>query len=237
MLGGVILFNSKYDFRFFKAILIYFVMTLIVLTIDMKIAGNNTYIYMGILSIWFIGILAYEIKGHHNFLSEQWHQFKLNKFKNIGIIILFYIILQVVVSLAGSYFNNFAPAKSPYPSYSFPIDTWTGLTLSLLVGFVNLGVAFVEEIAYRHEMMYRFKNNKLLMLVSIIISSLLFGFSHYYNFSGSLIASLSYAIAGIVLSFAYITSKNIWIPIFTHILFNFISVFSVIVLIIFKIIA
>ncbi|MCK8607171.1 CPBP family intramembrane glutamic endopeptidase [Apilactobacillus ozensis] len=138
--------------------------------------------------------------------------------------------------IAGKLFNGFAPEHNPYPSYGFPVETWIGLIMSIYVGVVNLGVAFVEELAFRHEMMYRFGSNKSLMILSVVISSLLFGFSHYYNFSGSLIASLSYAVAGVVLSIAYIVSKNIWVPIITHMLFNGIAVVSTVILIVFKII-
>ncbi|KRM67506.1 hypothetical protein FD06_GL000657 [Apilactobacillus ozensis DSM 23829 = JCM 17196] len=230
------MFSQKYDLRFLKAIFIYFIMSLVILTIDIKIAGSNSYVYIAILSVWFLGVLIYELKHIKSYLSEQWQAFKQNKLKYIIAIALFYIILQIAVMIAGKIFNGFAPAHNPYPSYGFPVETWIGLIMSIYVGVVNLGVAFVEELAFRHEMMYRFGSNKSLMILSVVISSLLFGFSHYYNFSGSLIASLSYAVAGVVLSIAYIVSKNIWVPIITHMLFNGIAVVSTVILIVFKII-
>ncbi len=224
--------------KYLKSVSIYFVLTLIVLSIATFIPGGNAYTYFLIVGAWFLGIFIYDSKRYRSLLSEQWQLFKQSKWKNIVMIVVSYIVLQAVVALVSPVFKPFISETQNFPTFSFPIDNWLGLLMTLIVGFINLGVAFVEEIAFRYEMFYRFKHlNKVIWIALMILSSFLFGASHFYNFNGSLLGTVPYAVAGIVLSLTYVISKNIWVPIITHLLFNSISLLSAIILIVFKLFA
>ncbi|MGX4645410.1 CPBP family intramembrane glutamic endopeptidase [Holzapfeliella sp. JNUCC 80] len=230
---------SKLDMtKYLKSVSVYFVLTLVVLSIATFIPGGNAYTYFLVVGAWFFGVFIYDIKSYRMFLKEQWQIFKQSKWKNIAIIIASYIILQAVVALVSPVFKSFISETENFPTFSFPIDNWLGLLMTLIVGFINLGVAFVEEIAFRYEMFYRFKHlSKVILIVLMILSSFLFGASHFYNFNGSILGTLPYAAAGIVFSLTYIVSKNVWVPIITHMLFNSISILSAILLIVFKLFA
>ncbi|UUV98851.1 CPBP family intramembrane glutamic endopeptidase [Vagococcus luciliae] len=213
-----------------------FIGTLLILTVSRMIAGTNGYVYFLFPLIWFMGLFFREIKTKKVMLSNQWTEFKQTKWRNILFIILTLVIVSVVIQVTRPFFNQFIP-KNPAHGYDYSIDTALGLLFSLLAGLLDLVVAFVEEVTYRYEGMYVYKSNKGLLAVMLIVSSLLFGFSHYYNFGGSFIATIPYACAGLVFGVFYLLTKNIWVPIIAHLLFNSTAVLSSLFLIIVKMIS
>lgn len=102
---------------------------------------------------------------------------------------------------------------------------------------MNLIIAVIEEMAYRKNGMYDFKSNKAFLITMLFISSILFGFSHYYNFEGSFLATGPYIIAGFILGISYLVSKNVWVPIISHLIFNSTNILSVLFLITARIIS
>lgn len=76
-----------------------------------------------------------------------------------------------------------------------------------------------EEFIYR----FIFINNNWqvkIKLAVVIISSLIFMFSHIYAFGGNVLALVQFFILGISLGIIYIKTNNIIYSIFTHILYN-----------------
>ncbi|MBX8456264.1 CPBP family intramembrane glutamic endopeptidase [Apilactobacillus kunkeei] len=222
--------------KLFKPLSIYFFGSLLWVTLATFLANGNAYLYFMLMLFWFLGILVIEIKHNKVLLSHDWQLLQNNKIKNIMLIIIGFVILQIVVSLSGSFFRQFISEKNYFPTYSFAIDTWLGIFMNFFSGVISLIIAFFEEIAYRYELFYKFKNKgNITSIALLIMSSVLFGLSHIYNFNGSVLGTLSYAAAGLILGLFYIISKNIWVPIIIHGLFNSVALIAPIVILIFKI--
>jgi membrane protease YdiL (CAAX protease family) len=58
-------------------------------------------------------------------------------------------------------------------------------------------------------------------VAAVIVSSLLFGIFHVLNPNVSLIAIVNIALAGVVYAYAYLLSRNLWLPIALHFSWNF----------------
>lgn len=220
----------------FISVIIIFIGTLLILTLSRTIAGTNGYIYFFISVFWFIGLFLRDINTKKEMLSHQWKDFKKMKWRHILYVVITLILVSFIIQITRPFFNQFIP-KNPVYSYAYDINTALGLLFSVLAGIVDLIVAFVEEITYRYEGMYVYKSNKMLVSIMLILSSILFGFSHYYNFGGSFIASMPYAFAGLVFGLMYLLSKNIWVPVIAHLLFNSTAILSSLFLVIVKLIS
>jgi len=213
-----------------------FLGTLLILTISRTISNGNPYIYSILPFAWFLGLFFREIKIKKKLLKNEWIVFKKKKWINIGLIILLLIILNWVIQASHPIFNKYIPDKY-LATYNFSLETGLGLLFTLLTGLINIVVAFVEEITYRYDGMYIFRSKKWFCIFMLLVSSILFGFSHYYNFGGSFLATGPYILAGLVLGLFYLFSKNIWVPILGHMVFNSIDILSGILLLIAHLIA
>lgn len=209
--------NSKVK-SFFSTCCI-FLISLIVLSFARLISKGNPYLYIVFPIIWFLLLFFIIIKTKGDLLLRDWKLFKSKKITNVLLSILTLVLVYLAIMVTHPIFNQFIPSK-PITSYAFSTKSIIGLLFSVLAGANNIMVAFVEEVTYRHEGMYVFKSNKLLLILMLIVSSILFGFSHYYNFNGSFLASGPYVVAGAILGISYLISNNIWVPIVAHILFN-----------------
>lgn len=218
------------------SVLLIFIGTLLVITVSRMIAGTNGYIYFILPLVWFMGLFFRDISTKKEMLSHDWQLFKKKKWVNIVYVIITLVLISVVIQLTRPFFNQFIPSH-PAKGYDYSIETAMGLLFSVLSGLLDLVVAFVEEVTYRYEGMYVYKSNKALLVVMLLISSLLFGFSHYYNFGGSFMASIPYACAGLVFGLSYLITKNIWVPVIAHLLFNSTAVLSSLFLVIVKLIS
>jgi membrane protease YdiL (CAAX protease family) len=97
------------------------------------------------------------------------------------------------------------------------------LYLPIIWGFA----AFGEEIAYRGYLLNRAADcggrSPLAFWIAVVVSSVLFGYGHYYKGPSGIIDS---GFAGLVLGSAYLLSgRNLWVPIFAH---GFIDTFGLI---------
>lgn len=220
----------------FISVIVIFIGTLIMLTISRSLAGTNGYVYFVLPLVWFVALFVREINTKKSMLSNQWTEFKQKKWRNIVYIIVTLVLVSLVIQVTRPIFNEFIPKDGAH-GYEYDIETAMGLLFSVLAGALDLVVAFVEEVTYRYEGMYVYKSNKPLLVVMLIVSSLLFGFSHYYNFGGSFIASIPYALAGLVFGLMYLLSKNIWVPVIAHLLFNSTAILSSLFLVIVKLIS
>jgi len=218
------------------SVVIIFIGTLLILTLSRMISGTNSYIYFFLPAVWFIGLFLRDINTKREMLSHQWVSFKNRKWRYLLCIVITLILVSIIIQGTRPFFNQFIPKKSAY-SYDYNIETFLGLLFSVLAGIVDLIVAFVEEVTYRYEGMYVYKSNKIVLFVMLIFSSILFGFSHYYNFGGSFIATMPYALAGLVFGVMYLWTKNIWVPIIAHLIFNSTAILSSLFLVIVKIIS
>lgn len=77
--------------------------------------------------------------------------------------------------------------------------------------------AFGEEIGYRAYLMTRFGEmaggGQLGKAISLIATSLLFGFGHYYKGPAGVVQS---TVSGLLLGGVYLVTENLWAPILAH---------------------
>ena len=101
--------------------------------------------------------------------------------------------------------------------------------LNIVSGFfISIGVAIIEELLFRGQVLEEFLKSKG-KLLSIVYSSLIFGSIHLLNISSlssipMVLVQVCYTFfLGLVLSLIYTATKNILFPIMFHFLFNFIN--------------
>ena len=92
------------------------------------------------------------------------------------------------------------------------------LIISIAFGVVT---AIYEEVLFRG-ILFRLIEEKLGSYIALIISSLIFGFLHLItNDNGSLFAGFAISITSIILTAAYMYTRNLWFPIAIHFAWNF----------------
>lgn len=97
------------------------------------------------------------------------------------------------------------------------------------LGLVWTFAAFGEEIAYRGYILGRaaesFGGTNAAYVLALIVSSVLFGFGHFYKGPAGIVDS---GVAGLILGIAFIFArKNLWAPVLAH---GFIDTFGVVAL-------
>ena len=118
----------------------------------------------------------------------------------------YFIIVTVTMSLCGYYHIK-----------SIQFD-WEKQLFSFTLFFL---VAVSEEIFFRG-ILFRMINRRWNIWVALVISALIFGGLHIFNDNATLWSSIAIAIeAGSLLGAAYAYSKNIWLPIGIHWIWNY----------------
>lgn len=118
----------------------------------------------------------------------------------------YFIIITVTMSLCGYYHIK-----------SIQFD-WEKQLFSFTLFFL---VAVSEEIFFRG-ILFRMINRRWNIWAALVISALIFGGLHIFNDNATLWSSIAIAIeAGSLLGAAYAYSKNIWLPIGIHWIWNY----------------
>jgi uncharacterized protein len=183
----------------------------------------NFSIYM-ILLPWIILLLK----------SDMVYDFK--KFKVLGTQIITILVMGYLLVILG---NLFANVFASFLSDLFKIEIQEaanqitiikalnapGMPL-MLISAIILG-PIVEELIFRKAIFGLFKN----VNVALFVSSISFGVIHLIGETSVLEAilnGLSYFVMGFVFGYIYIKNdKNIWAPIFVHILTNLIAIIAI----------
>jgi uncharacterized protein len=103
---------------------------------------------------------------------------------------------------------------------------WRGLTLSEAAGVVAVSVlifvlaALVEELLFRG---YAFQTlmQMITFAPAVLVMSLLFGLGHVFNPHATLLSTANVVLAGVWLSFAYLKTRGLWLPLGLHFAWNF----------------
>ena len=118
----------------------------------------------------------------------------------------YFIIVTVTMSLCGYYHIK-----------SIQFD-WEKQLFSFTLFFL---VAVSEEIFFRG-ILFRMINRRWNLWAALVISALIFGGLHIFNDNATLWSSIAIAIeAGSLLGAAYAYSKNLWLPIGIHWIWNY----------------
>lgn len=160
--------------------------------------------------------LVFLLRG--DILKSDFKKFKEKKLKLLLISILSAIISAIIVNYA----KKFIVSSSLMP-LSIPESDFTELPngLIMLIGSIVPTLApFLEEVVFRHELFYRFNSSKLRSFIFAILSSILFGLLHYYNYSGNIALTIPLMLVGLFYCIIYKLTDNIWTSIFAHMFYN-----------------
>lgn len=183
--------------------------------------GNNNEPTLGIITIpigglivalLFLPISKFIFANKFGFKLENWKQHKINL-----LIISIPVIMTIIFNVATSISLNMIINK--LPSGQIIVGIISSFIAALLVGFI-------EEIISRGAVFNALKkllsNSRHGVLLASIISSIIFGVSHFMNLlSGSdfvyTLYQVIYAFAiGLCLSFIYFITRSLIIPIIAH---------------------
>jgi membrane protease YdiL (CAAX protease family) len=156
-------------------------------------------------------------------LASDFKEFKNNFWYNILTIFLWFVVIYAMsygvtvlfdlLKIEGMAENETFVRKMLNSRYGF-----------LMVLSTTLLAPFVEEMIFRKFLIGFFeKTLKIPLIVSAILSAIIFGIAH--DFSVFLLAYLPLALA-ISLSYAF-SNRNVWIPIGVHFLNNLIAAIAV----------
>lgn len=208
-------------------ILIYYSMFFIIapflsqLLFDFKMYNILT---MNLINIIIYSILAViTLSLYKNNLQAEFYKNKKNRLiKNSMIAFLFMFGVKIAAAMVtANFFGEFNSENQE------ALDTMVNLPLPLyllMIGTVSVIGPIIEEIVYRYIIQNFFKKCLKSRIISILLSSLLFGFIHTRNFQPEIIIYFS---MGLALGIIYEKSDNILISIGAHMLNN---IFSVIVM-------
>ncbi|MGE7635615.1 CPBP family intramembrane glutamic endopeptidase [Bacillus paramycoides] len=154
--------------------------------------------------------------------SKDSYGFDDNYSKNIKHLIIG-AVLGLIMSLMVNVLQSFGGYLSIAENKNFNV-------LSFFISFLFVfAQAFSEEVVFRAFPITEFKkfNNRYITALGVIITSIVFALFHNATPGYSFLAFCVYFLFSVGLSMLYLTTKNIWIPVGFHILWNF-SIFSII---------
>ncbi|WP_096188001.1 CPBP family intramembrane glutamic endopeptidase [Evansella halocellulosilytica] len=152
----------------------------------------------------------------------------LNKRNFIEAAIIFLLIFSLLhIQIWLFTFSSNESLVSILNSTQLTLNEWLGLYIGQI-----FGTALQEEFIFRFIVFWSFfhliktKNNYTRLLCSLITTQLLFGLFHIpiidfdYSLAFLFTIFVPYLFIGMILSFLYLYTKNLWIPIFIHGLYN-----------------
>lgn len=156
------------------------------------------------------------------FLRKEWKDFKHHPwFKYLfiaGSFLLMFVILKIVRLVL---FNE---QPSPLPEEEIaPVHNTLPMYVLLLGSIPPLLAPFYEELAFRNNLFYTFRHKKIIALLMAVLSSILFGAIHYYNFN-SIRSTIPYMFIGLYFCLIYFYKKNIYYTIIPHLLLNWMNI-------------
>ena len=131
----------------------------------------------------------------------------------------YWLIGLVIMILSNSIIGSFLPTPTN------EVMVQDSIISNPVLSFVSsvLVAPFIEELIFRKSIYDCFKDSY--QYIYIIVSGLLFGYVHLIaGGNAELIYLIPYGTMGIIFAYLYAKTKNIFVPIFFHMLHNFISV-------------
>jgi uncharacterized protein len=104
--------------------------------------------------------------------------------------------------------------------------SWRGLTVAEVTGAVGISFFFFALSAMFEELLFRGYLFQTLMqwvtfLPALLIMSVLFGLAHSRNPHATVLSTVNVLLAGVMLSFAYLKTRSLWLPFGLHLSWNF----------------
>jgi membrane protease YdiL (CAAX protease family) len=105
-----------------------------------------------------------------------------------------------------------------YALQNFPLEEIRGAAIAALITFIFVG--WQEELVTRGYILQNLIEG-LNVFWAVIISSILFGLMHFANPNSSINGAVGIFLIGIFLSYAYLATRQLWLPVGLHIGWNF----------------
>jgi len=104
--------------------------------------------------------------------------------------------------------------------------SWRGLAPAEVAGAVGISFLFFAFSAMFEELLFRGYLFQTLMqwvtfLPALFIMSVLFGLAHWRNPHATMLSTANVLLAGVLLSFAYLKTRSLWLPFGVHLSWNF----------------
>ncbi|MFD1064774.1 CPBP family intramembrane glutamic endopeptidase [Oceanobacillus locisalsi] len=159
-------------------------------------------------------------------LRAQWREFCEEGKSKWLIIIIGAILLQVVISLAGSIFPSVQGETSALVAgrdYDFLEVSWNFYFILLFASIGPIAMALIEDMVFKHTLLEKLlSNSKILNILLVLVNSVLFGAIHYANFGNRIINTIPFMFAGLFLNLIYLWKRNLWHVLLIHFLNNFV---------------
>ena len=217
--------NNYFGFKevkLFNAFILFFLVSAIIpsLIVNLNLPYSNDYNFLSLcINVTMFVFLLFMFKVSKDKVNDLFKDFLYKvKFSEVISIVItqVYISLGSILLLVGIlYFINPENLNFMLNSESNDITTVSKFILYFLL--VTISAPVVEELLFRaifFKRMSRYFNT----VISMIVSSLVFGFLHI---EFAVISAIMFAISNCIL---YIKYKNILIPILTHFVNNLISI-------------
>jgi membrane protease YdiL (CAAX protease family) len=172
---------------------------------------------------------------YRHLLREHWRRFREHLWRNIGLVVVGAIVMQLVISLVRLPLPDTpGSAQQDAPALIDPV-TAQGADLALLfvAALGPLAIVMVEEAVFRHTLLVKLPlwGSTAAACAGIVLNGALFGAIHYYNF-GSLVGTIPFMAAGVLFNLVYLWTRNLWHVILMHLLNNFVLTFGALLLLI-----
>lgn len=157
-------------------------------------------------------LLVLIFKNKYIFTQKQEGYFKSFK----------YIMPELILSMI-FFFISFVVIKTS----DTPIDFSSIFNLGLFCFFIGIVEEFLCRGWLLNEFLERYSNNKKEIILSILFSSFIFGVVHFINmgdnqgFIETLLQVINAGVGGIFLALVYYQTKNIWVVVTSHAIWDF----------------
>lgn len=101
--------------------------------------------------------------------------------------------------------------------------TGTSAQILLLQVLLFLLVALFEETMMRGYILNTLVHSGMNKWIALALSSMLFSIMHFLNPEYSMVSALNIFLAGVLLGYLYLLTRNLWLPISLHFFWNFIQ--------------
>ncbi|MEG0250901.1 MAG: type II CAAX endopeptidase family protein [Peptostreptococcus sp.] len=160
--------------------------------------------------------LVFLLRG--DLLKRDFQKFKENKMK----LLLISIVSAVVSALLVIFIKKLilASGLTSLSMSSSNVSDLPNAWLMLIASIPPTLAPFLEETVFRYELFYRLNSSKLTGFIFAIISSILFGLLHYFNYNGNIVLTIPLMAVGFFYCIIYKLTDNIWTSIFAHMFYN-----------------
>jgi len=169
-----------------------------------------------------VGLCVALLVIYRPLLVEHWAKFKEHRWRNVGIVLLGAVMLQVVIWAVQLLLPRRTSSGEDIPALIDPVTAqgWE-IAILFIVALGPLAIVMVEEAVFRHTLLVKLPwwRNKATAALGVLLNGALFGAIHFYNF-GSLLGTVPYMVVGVLMNLLYLWKRNLWLVMLIHLVNN-----------------